>query len=108
MKTRFLTIVLILGLIGLFTVASESYAAISPTPKELASLDSDKDGYSDLCEVLHKTDPNDTESKPSANITINVPAWRIPSKRTGAFKPKNVSNNLRCPVLETGSHSVKP
>ena len=53
-----------------------SYASISPTPTDLknSNADTDKDGYSNLCEYLHKTDPNDSESKPSSNITINVPS----------------------------------
>ncbi len=62
MKVKLLTLILVLGLIGLFNSANAT------------TEDSDNDGYSNLCEELHKTDPNDTESKPSSNITINVPS----------------------------------
>ncbi|MBU1631244.1 MAG: hypothetical protein KKH49_05540, partial [Candidatus Omnitrophica bacterium] len=85
MKNKLLSFVLVLSLIGLVGVLSTSYAAnqagVSPTLTEpkLArpsggSEDSDNDSYSDLCEYLHKTNPNDSESKPSSNITINVPS----------------------------------
>jgi parallel beta-helix repeat protein len=74
MKPRLLIIGLILGLIGLFSFVNPTYSAISPTPKELASSDLDKDGYSDLCETLHKSDANNAESIPSSNVTINVPS----------------------------------
>jgi ribosomal protein L24 len=61
-KVKLLTLILVLGLIGLFNSANAT------------TEDSDNDGYSNLCEKLHKTDPNDAESKPSSNITINVPS----------------------------------
>ena len=74
MKVKLLTCILVLALIGLIDIPNVSSVEVLPTPTKLASLDSDKDGYSDLCEYLHKTDLNDAESKPSSNITINVPS----------------------------------
>ncbi|MCK4904859.1 right-handed parallel beta-helix repeat-containing protein [bacterium] len=79
MKIKFLTCLLILGLIGFIGITTINSAEVSPTPTELKSSvaipsDSDKDGYSNLCESLHKSDPQDKESTPKENITINVPS----------------------------------
>ena len=42
------------------------------------------------------------------SVTMSVPACKVASKRKGACKPKKCSAILRCPVLDIGSHSVKP
>ena len=41
-------------------------------------------------------------------VTMSVPMCRVTSKRKGTSKPRKCSAILRCPVLDMGSHSVKP
>lgn len=41
-------------------------------------------------------------------ITASVPTCKMTSKSIGAFKFRNCSASFRCPVLDIGSHSVKP
>jgi hypothetical protein len=75
MKRRVSLYIFTFGLVILFGINTISYAKqTQATASELIDLDSDKDGYTNLCETLHKTNPNDANSKPSSNITINVPS----------------------------------
>ena len=41
-------------------------------------------------------------------MTINVPMCRVTSNSMGTCKRKKCSASFRCPVLDIGSHSVKP
>lgn len=41
-------------------------------------------------------------------VTMSVPMCKVTSKRKGTSKPRKCSAILRCPVLDMGSHSVKP
>jgi parallel beta-helix repeat protein len=50
----------------------EDFYGLDPNTND-ADDDLDTDGYSNLSEYLHSSDPNDDSSEPSINITINVP-----------------------------------
>jgi len=41
-------------------------------------------------------------------MTTSVPMWRVTSKSMGKLSCMKCSASLRCPVLDTGSHSAMP
>jgi len=51
----------------------ETQYGLDPNDPNDATLDLDSDTYSNLCEFLHNSDPNDALNEPSTNATIDVP-----------------------------------
>ena len=51
----------------------ENMYSLDPNNPNDADLDLDSDSYNNLCEYLHNTIPNNSNSVPTNNITISVP-----------------------------------